>query len=343
MRDADAMRMGSWTAIGVGAATIAALGFVVVPLAAAAQQQPPPVSPEELVSSVLTAEPGAFAGTGQLDNRLGLPALPGVPQSADGTSTARVAHDGGNRSRLALPTAQGERLVVNDGTTVWFWDSADRTVSKVPASQVRDQREPVADPAEAARRMVESVRAFSTVTVDGTSTVAGRTAYELVLTPAPTERTLLREVRVAVDSERRLPLRLTVFAQGTGEPAMQAGFTEITFAPQDDALFGFTPPPGATVKEGGPGHNGDMPGQLRGAEEPTAVGEGWDTVLLSTVPEQSRGEVGPMLNNIATPVSGPWGSGRLISTAVASAIVTDDGRVAAGAVPEQVLTEALAR
>ena len=40
---------------------------------------------------------------------------------------------------------------------------------------------------------------------------------------------------------------------------------------------------------------------------------------------------------------GSWGSGRLISTAVASAIVTDDGRVAAGAVPEQVLTEALAR
>ena len=35
------------------------------------------------------------------------------------------------------------------------------------------------------------------------------------------------------------------------------------------------------------------------------------------------------------------GSGRLITTAVGSAIITDDGRVAAGAVPEQVLTDAL--
>jgi hypothetical protein len=201
----------------------------------------------------------------------------------------------------------------------------------------------VADPAEAARRMVESVRAFSTVTVDGTTTVAGRSAYQLVLTPAPTERTLLREVRVAVDTERRLPLRVTVLAQGTEEPALQAGFTEITFAPQDDALFTFTPPPGATVKEGGPGQNGQVPEQLRGAAEPRTVGEGWDTVLLGTVPEQARSELGPRLNNIATPVSGPWGSGRLISTAVATAIITDDGRVAAGAVPEQVLTEALAR
>ena len=51
----------------------------------------------------------------------------------------------------------------------------------------------------------------------------------------------------------------------------------------------------------------------------------------------------PNLSALGTPVSGPWGSGRLITTAVATAIITDDGRVAAGAVPEQVLTEALAR
>ena len=51
----------------------------------------------------------------------------------------------------------------------------------------------------------------------------------------------------------------------------------------------------------------------------------------------------PDLSTIGTPVTGSWGSGRLITTAVGSAIVTDDGRVAAGAVPEQVLTEALSR
>jgi hypothetical protein len=49
----------------------------------------------------------------------------------------------------------------------------------------------------------------------------------------------------------------------------------------------------------------------------------------------------PDLSTIGTPVSGTWGSGRLITTAVGSAIVTDDDRIAAGAVPEQVLTEAL--
>ena len=47
------------------------------------------------------------------------------------------------------------------------------------------------------------------------------------------------------------------------------------------------------------------------------------------------------LSAFGTPVSGSWGSGTLIRTAVASAIITADGRIAAGAVPEQVLTDAL--
>ena len=70
-----------------------------------------------------------------------------------------------------------------------------------------------------------------------------------MLTPLPTERTLLREVRVAVDAETRQPLQLTVLAQGSGEPALQVGFSEIAYGPQDASLFTFTPPPGTTVQD----------------------------------------------------------------------------------------------
>ena len=62
-----------------------------------------------------------------------------------------------------------------------------------------------------------------------------------------------------------------------------------------------------------------------------------------TTPDDDRTPTPPDLSTIGTPVSGSWGSGRLITTAVGSAIITDDGRVAAGAVPEQVLTDALSR
>ena len=42
-------------------------------------------------------------------------------------------------------------------------------------------------------------------------------------------------------------------------------------------------------------------------------------------------------------VSGSWGSGHLLSSALFSAVLTDDGRVAIGAVPPQMLYAALSR
>ncbi len=170
------------------------------------------------MSSVLTAaDPGPFNGTVELNNNLGLPALPQAPQAANGTSTARIWSGGNHLGRVALPTDSGERTLVSDGTTHWAWNSDDRTVVKRPAGAQPDRTAPT-DPAAAATQAIAELRATSTVAVDGTATVAGRGAYELVLTPAPTERTLLREVRVAVDAEKRMPLRLTVLATGSTEP-----------------------------------------------------------------------------------------------------------------------------
>jgi hypothetical protein len=50
-----------------------------------------------------------------------------------------------------------------------------------------------------------------------------------------------------------------------------------------------------------------------------------------TTPPTTTDPTAPDLSTIGTPVNGTWGSGRLITTAVGSAIVTDDGRIAAGA------------
>jgi outer membrane lipoprotein-sorting protein len=303
------------------------------------------VSPEALVSSVLTARPGPFNGTVELANNLGLPALPGIPQAADGTSTARIWTDGTSKARAQVPTGTGERTFVADGTTLWSWNSADKTVSKAPEHGKHGHApgEATTDPAAAATEAIAKLRADSTVSVDGTSEVAGRPAYSLVLTPAPTERTLLREVRIAVDSQTRMPLQLTVLANGSAAPALQVGFSDITFGPQDPSLFTFTPPPGSTVTAP-PAEAGRPAGPPAGAPKPTVVGDGWDTVLVASLPKQAPGGHGSFdLAALGTPVSGPWGSGRLITTAVAGAIITDDGRIAIGAVPEQVLTAALAK
>jgi outer membrane lipoprotein-sorting protein len=331
-----------WARIGTGLAIAGAvgLGLVAMPAGAGAAPNLPPVSPEDLVASVEKANPGPLAGTVELDNALGLPAVPGVPELANGTREARVWSDGAGKGRVALPSDQGEKTFVSDGTTAWSYDSTDRTATKKTITP-GEHRPEAADPTRSAADAIARLRTTSTVSVDGTAEVAGRPAYELVLAPTPTERTLLREVRIAVDSEKRIPLRLTVLATGSADPAFEVGFTDITFGPQDASLFTFTPPPGTTVKDAPQG--GPDRGETGGAR-PTVVGDGWDAVVIAKRPEQGQApQGGPDLSRLGTPVDGSWGSGRLITTAVASAIVTDDGRLAAGAVPEQVLTEALAK
>jgi outer membrane lipoprotein-sorting protein len=337
-------RTGRTVAAAIAVAGAVGLGLLAVPAGAGAQPQLPPVDPEELVRSVLAAEPVAFGGTAEMDNSLGLPALPDMPQAANGTSTARIWSDGDRRGRVQLPTESGERTLVSDGETFWSWNSEDRTVTRSPEGAHHERDAAGADPSAAADEVLAALRPTSEIRVDGTAEVAGRAAYELVLTPASSERTLLREVRVAVDGEHRMPLRLTVMATGSTDPALRVGFTDITFGPQDPELFRFTPPPGATVEDAQrpQGH----PGAREGGAEPTVVGDGWDTVYVSTTPtrpDAERPEGVPDLSQLGSPVTGPWGSGRLIGSAVANVIVTDDGRAAMGAVPEQVLTEALTR
>lgn len=344
---------------GIAAALAAALAValgagLVTARGASAAQELPPVGPEDLLTSVVEAEPAALGGTVAVENRLGLPALPGVPDGpglTDGTTTARVWSDGQGRARVALPRQDGEKTLVDDGTTAWSYDSADRTATRDPAPDGDRARAPqVTDPRAAATEAVQKLRSTSVVTVDGTAEVAGRPAYTLVLAPQPGERTLLREVRIAVDAQTRTPLELVVLAQGP-EPVLRVGFDDVTFGPQDPSLFAFTPPPGTTVRDA-PARE-DRPGSAA-PEHPDVrvVGDGWDAVVVGTVPQRPSDGArdgaapdgpAPDPSALGTPVSGPWGSGRLLGSAAGTAVLTDDGRFAAGAVDQDVLGAALAR
>lgn len=346
-------------ALAAAAAGAIGLGALTLPAGATSDPALPPVSPEDLVASVLTAKTPAFGGTVTVDNALGLPALPGPSGLStvltQPETTFRVWSDGQGHGRLALPSRGGEQVLIEDGTTLWRYDSSARTATaREHGTKPADQRPAVADPAQAARELVGAVRENSTVTVDGTGYVAGRPVYQLVLTPAPTERTLLREVRVAVDLVLRVPLQLTVLADGSTDPALQIGFSDLNVGTQDPALFQFTPPAGVTVERSQPSTNEPKAGP---PGQPGAVGtmirtegDGWDTVVLGQLPS-ARPDVAPdaqrdplaVFQRIGRPTSGPWGNGWVVQTAVATVLVTSDGRVATGAVPQQVLDEALTR
>ncbi|WP_028661582.1 LolA family protein [Saccharomonospora saliphila] len=341
------------------AAGATGLGVLAVPAGAGTAPELPPVEAQALVESVLRGDAPALSGTVAVESDLGLPSMRGIP--ALQAESARVFYDGEGRSRIALERESGEFTVVASDEDIWTYDSADNTAghTELPADAQKPARgHDAVDPTALAQRMVAAAGESSTISVDGTASVADRPAYELVLTPKPDERTLLREVRIAVDSETRLPLRLSVLTHGTTEPAVEVGFDDIDFGAQPAGLFEFSPPENAEVTERTPGDGAHREGPRDDGSVET-VGEGWDTVVLTRAPaglaalgrdsaDNPTGEDTPgpervreLLGQVGERVSGPYGSGYLISTSAATALVTDDGRVAVGAVPEQVLTEAL--
>ena len=155
---------------------------------------------------MLSTELPALSGSVSMENNLGLP-IPGLSEMNEGG--VRVYTDGQGKHRLQLAGRGSETTVIDDGRTVWVWNSSERTVEKLDHGAGGERAEKpwqgrFADPATAARDLVDAMQADSTVDVDGTARVAGRPVYQLVLTPQPDERTLLREIRVSIDSDVRL-------------------------------------------------------------------------------------------------------------------------------------------
>ena len=347
-------------AVGV-VAGVAALTLVASPAGAGQSPSLPRTTPDALVQSIITARLPAMSGTVQIDNSLGLPVnLAGVPQLAQSGSQVRVWTDGNNRSRISIPSMASEETVVNDGTTVYDWNSAGRTVVEhtldssgkhapgVQHSSTNGQSQDL-NPATAAKDLVTALEKTSNVSVDGTNVVANRPAYDLVLTPKAGAHTLLREVQIAVDSQTSVPLQLTVLGENTSTPAVQIGFTSLDVGPQDPSLFHFTVPAGATVTKGGaPGSRSTA---IANMVSPKLLGDGWDTVVVAQLPQSattsngSGGNAGiqDMVRTIGTPAHGAWGSGWVISTNVGNVLLTSDGRVAAGFVPQQLLFQALSK
>jgi hypothetical protein len=151
-------------------------------------------------------------------------------------------------------------------------------------------------------------------------------------------------VQIAIDGKNGVPLRLQVYARGATSPAFQVGYTAIQFVTPAPADLTFTPPPGATITH----ENLTAPsGSDHKQGDVTTIGSGWLTVLdlpgtgLSTPSaKSSSGDSAAVLNALlssATPVSGAWGSGRLLRTSLVSVLITDGGRMFVGAVQPTVL------
>lgn len=337
----------------------------------------------QLLVDVQKAHVDGLSGTVVQHADLGLPQLPGLGSQSDasspislltGTHTVRVWAAGDTRQRLALVTTLGEQDVVRDGRNAWVWSSRQNTAThyRLPVSAAGSPHaspapaESALTPQQAAARALRAVDPTTRVSIDGTGVVAGRSVYELVLAPKD-GRSLIGQVRIAVDAQTSIPLRVQVFGRDSGSgAAAEVAFTRVSFSVPGAEQFRFTPPPGAKVsvksvaepeasqrKAGG---RGSRPAPGDGKGTPRTVGTGWTTVVVAdgvTLPTGAGASGGDASNSGSaqlstvlrglTRVSGSWGSGRLFTSKLLSALLTDDGRVLVGAVPPELLYSAAAR
>ncbi len=379
------------------AVTVVALAAV-IPSGADASAPLPPRTAEQLLVDVQNARLDGLSGTVVQTANLGLPDLSGLVSSGHGGGTSgssdltslltgshtlRVWYSGEDKQRIALLGSLGESDIIHNGSDVWVWSSQDNTATHYTMTPPPDGDQPVPSPTavpttpgDAAAQALAAIDPTTRVSTDGSATIAGRSAYELVLTPRDSA-SLVAQVRIAVDAETRIPLRVQVFSTKIDDPALEVGFTQVDFSVPEDRQFEFKAPPGTTVTEGepGPGHSPNQspdqtagqlpaPGASPSGEhpEPTVVGEGWTTVVVATMPTadptdpasapdpataaddpagpQQLAQLQGIIDQLP-PVSGSWGSGRLLEGTLFSAVVTDDGRVAIGSVTPQRLYQAL--
>jgi outer membrane lipoprotein-sorting protein len=331
-------------------APVVIAGVVTVPLVAAAT---PPDLPSKSAQQVLELVAQAkditgFSGTITQRSDLGLPTIPstgaGTHSSTasaldlvSGNHTAQVEVAGGTKERIAVLDSAAERDVIRDGTSVWVWNSKTSAATHITATGGAEPgtAEPTTTPAAVAQELLAKVDGTTTVTVDTAQSVAGRDAYTLVLTPRSTATTI-GSVRIAVDAQTGLPLDVQVIASGASSPAFETGFTDISYTVPAASRFEFTPPSGAkvTTKTVTPGARTGSP---TSGTKPTVDGSGWASVLslaASEVPSDLASN--PTVTQLTTPVAG----GRVLHTALVNVLLTDDGRVLAGAVPVATLESA---
>lgn len=334
-------------------------------LTAAAHSGLPHRTAAQLLVDVQNAQVKGLSGTVVQTADLGLPSIPGSggSTSADltslvsGSHTMRVWYAGPNRVRLALQGSLAESDVVRNGPDLWIWSSKNKTAShhttpltKAGAAETNPGAAAMT-PQQAAEQALKAISPTTKVRTQGTDTVAGRSAYDLVLAPRD-PATLVDSVHIAIDGKTHMPLRVQLFAKGSSSPAFEVGFTSFDPSTPGASVFAFNPPSGTKVTQGSAqaeaGAHPAKPGSKAGASagaKPTVVGSGWGSVVVTKVPGNllgGKGTLARMLAKLPT-ANGAWGSGHLLKGTVFSAVLTNDGRLAIGAVPPDTLYTALGK
>jgi len=324
------------------------------PAASVTQMSTPSAS--TVLALMAQAKNAHYSGTIEQTSNLGLPELPagatggsagqasGMLELLTAPHKARVYVDGPSKQRLQVLDSLAERDVVRNGTKVWTWDSQKNQAVKVtlPSKTAAKDAAGSATPQDLATTLVGKADKDSTLSVSKGSQ-AGRAVWKLTVTPK-TSDTLVGKAVLSVDTKTGVPLAAEVDARGQDSAAASVEFTSVDFGTPAASNFTFTPPKSAKVTHktltSHPSHpDNRMPGSFEG---PTVVGSGWTSVVAVPAGSLGAGVAGLTADesHTLTQLTQPVDGGRGLQTALFSVLLTDDGRLYAGAVPLSALESA---
>ncbi|MEV8016754.1 DUF2092 domain-containing protein [Streptomyces sp. NPDC086554] len=291
---------------------------------------------------------------------------------ASGTHTLRVAADGPDKQKLSVLDDAAEYSLIHNGDDVWAYDSKSNEAYHSKSAGKAGESGNSGDsgkkdlpkgvpstPKELAEEALKAADDTTSVKVDGTAQVAGRDAYRLVIKPKQTGSTV-GQITVAVDAKTGTPLKFTLTPAGGGSAVVDAGFTKVDFAKPSASTFDFTPPKGAKVTEGddAKAEKHDFKGdaeEFKGEEDLNGlnvIGKGWNSIAELELPggqglpttESGSGDMPQdaqrFLDSLGDKVTGKFGEGTVFKTRLINALITDDGKVYAGAVTKDALVKA---
>ena len=305
-----------------------------------------------------------------------------LTQLASGEHMLRVAADGPDKQRVSVVEDAAEYSMIHNAGELWAYDSASNAAwhAKAPKggkAETKHEKMPELTPDKAAKEALKAAEKSGTdASVDGTAKVAGRDAYQLVLTPKDAPDTTVGEIRVAVDADNGAPLKFTLSPKGGGSPVVDVGYTKVDFGKPDGGTFDFTPPKGTKVteqksdkkldKKFGEKADGAAPQGKPGLSGLDILGEGatWNKVakidggaLAGSLGKENGPKAGPgkdqfggkggdaaragkLLDSLTEEAKGEFGTGHVFKTRLINALITDDGTVYVGAVTKDGLVKA---
>jgi outer membrane lipoprotein-sorting protein len=231
---------------------VAGAGTAAIALAATngSGTKPPPQPLAQAVHAALTAPKvsGVSARIKFTNHVIDSSAVTGSTPLVSGASGRLWASSDG-KVRIELQSTDGDVQVVKNGNSFLVYDGSSDTAyrGEIPQSTGGDKAGHDSGPPSIAdiEKAIGDLKQHAGLSGAIPTTVAGRSAYEVRVTPQ--NGGLVSGARLAWDAVSGVPLEIALYARGNSSPVLSLTATSISYGSVPASTFAISPPKGAHV------------------------------------------------------------------------------------------------